>query len=57
MATGFIYDYQTMITGVIAAVGAIATIRVMSWAKLKSQRRHIQAMKLDVRADKLGPNT
>lgn len=48
-----IYDFQTLITGVLAVVAATATVLQMQVADRKSDERHRQSMELALRGDRL----
>lgn len=48
-----IYDFQTLITGVLAVVAAAATVVQLQVADRKSDERHRQSMELALRGDRL----
>ncbi len=47
------YDFQTLITGVLALGAAWWTVHTMQIADVKANRRHEQAMELGLRGDRL----
>jgi hypothetical protein len=49
----FIYDYQTLLTGILAIVAAVITVSVAVKTEKMAQWRHAQLVRLQMRPDKL----
>ncbi|GAA2867240.1 hypothetical protein GGQ99_001318 [Aminobacter niigataensis] len=49
----WLYDYQTLITGIAAVGAAFITVSAMSRSEERQQQRHDELMKLNLRADRL----
>jgi len=49
----WVWDYQTLITGILAVAAAYVTVNAMSRAEDRQQSRHDELLKLSLRADRL----
>lgn len=52
-AWGMLYDYQTLVTGLLAIGAAFVTVREMRRAEVSNEIRHQASMRLAVRGDRL----